>query len=81
MASFITLTQAGGDEIVLNVDWIAWIAPHPKESGVTLIYVGVGRQYSDGASQSPALLLVENSFAAVRAALAASAEIVPLPQA
>jgi hypothetical protein len=79
MATFITLTQAGGEAIVLNVDWIAWVAPHPKEAGLTLVYVGVGRQYSDGASQSPALLLVENDFAAVRAALAAGAEMLPLP--
>ena len=78
MANFITLTQAGGGEIVLNVDWIAWITPHPKEEG-TLIYLGVGREYTDGTSQSPALIWVDQSHGEVSALLGEVADIVPAP--
>ncbi|MEQ9638780.1 MAG: hypothetical protein RIM84_02060 [Alphaproteobacteria bacterium] len=77
MATFITLTQAGGGEIVVNVDWIAWITPHPKEEG-TLIYLGVGRQYSDGTSQSPALVWVEQNHAAIRETLGDAVEMLEI---
>lgn len=78
MATFITLTQAGAGEIVLNVDWIAWVMPHPKEEGA-LIYLGVGREYTDGTRQSPALIWVEQSYAEVCGALGETADIVPAP--
>lgn len=77
MASFISLTQAGGGEIVLNVDWIAWITPHPMEEGA-LIYLGVGRQYSDGTSQSPALIWVEQSHGAISEALGDAVEMLEI---